>query len=625
MIDTTPVPLEIDADPDTPPVPTDDEFDLGPAPVIPESSSNEWNEERSQYQINRRSRKRCMVISAVIAVSSLVLVFVLGKTMNRGSNRLRGDNEAKKATDFVAPAPTSAKTTDVDNKNDDGEKQTTKIGPGGTNSPTGSPWFRVGEEILGLAAMDFMGVALALNGKGNRIVVGANGNDIPNNIGILPVILPVTVPSGLNMTSEEQEDLASEETTNAIMAGHAQYSRGHVRVFELENSEGEGNTWKQIGEDILAPPVQLDADDDADFAGLPYDLMGSAVAISADGLTIATGAPLADGGKGAVFCFRLNVDTNGTASWLPRGSHLPGNSYGDIPLDVSGYVSLSDDGNTVAVGEPAFASRSGRVRVYSWDTDDEDWKKVGKSLFSENLLDQFGYAVDLNGDGTRLVASAPNREAGGMELEFLETGHVRIYDLIMSQWVVARDIMGDGTRDENFGRSVSISSDGNVVAIGAPNGFVGELLQAREGGKLPGSVAVYENLNEEWVLRGGSHIDSAEGLFFGHDVAVNADGSRVVASAMGYVELGRVVLPSRVFAFDFVKDDGKDEGTWVQSGNTISHGYLQNFYGQQFTDLTGFSIDISDNGEIVGIGSPFQVNDDMQQTGHATVYQDPFV
>eukprot|EP00588_Corethron_pennatum_P013310 CAMPEP_0194271988 /NCGR_PEP_ID=MMETSP0169-20130528/5661_1 /TAXON_ID=218684 /ORGANISM="Corethron pennatum, Strain L29A3" /LENGTH=621 /DNA_ID=CAMNT_0039014519 /DNA_START=51 /DNA_END=1916 /DNA_ORIENTATION=- len=621
MIDTIPAPLENDVDPGIPPVPTDNEFDLGPAPVIPTSSSNEWNEERSQYDINRRVRKRCMVISAVIAVSSLVLVIVLGPTMDRGSNRLRGDeNEAEKATDFVAFAPTSAKTTDADNKNYGGDKQTIKIGSGETNFPTGSPWVRVGEEILGLAAMDFMGVALALNGKGNRIIVGANGNDIPNNIGILPVT--ATVPSGLNMTSEEQEEV---NATNAIMVGHAQYSRGHVRVFDLEKSEGEDDAWKQIGEDILAPPVQLDADDDADFGGLPYDLMGSAVAISADGLTIATGAPLADGGKGAVFCFRLNVDTNGTGSWLPRGSHLPGNSFGDTPLDVSGYVSLSDDGNTVAVGEPAFASRSGRVRVYMWNTDDEDWKKVGKSLFSENLLDQFGYAVDLNGDGTRLVASAPNREADGMEWESLETGHVRIYDLVSGQWLVAKDIMGDGTRDENFGESVSISSDGNVVAIGAPNGFVRELLQPREGGSLPGSVAVYENLNEEWVLRGGSHIDIAEGFFFGHDVAVNADGSRVVSSAMGFVMGGRVVSPSMVFAFDYVKDAGKDEGTWVQSGNSIYHGYLQNDYGREFTDLTGFSIDISDNGEIVGVGSPFQINDDMQLSGHATVYQDPFV
>merc|ERR1740139_1797378 len=573
-----------------------------------------------------------ILFSVVFVILCVVISIVVTVSMNKGSESIRGNSQNKNSqnkveeimvdgapVEFFSPQPNPNPNRSGSEDSDSSigseisieKKQTNPTTDFPSKSPTGFPWIGVGQTMEGLNIDDAMGMAIALSGDGKRIVVGANGNDMGSN----PMDLSINIISETSMSANEQ--------LQALLNGHAELSRGHVRVFEIDELNGDDGVWNQIGEDILAPPVQLDADDDADFGGLPYDLMGSAVAISADGLTIATGAPLADGGKGAVFCFRLNVDTNGTASWLPRGSHLPGNSYGDTPLDVSGYVSLSDDGNIVAVGEPAFASRSGRVRVYSWDTDDEDWKKVGKSLFSENLLDQFGYAVDLNGDGTRLVASAPNREAGGMELEFLETGHVRIYDLISSQWVVARDIMGDGTRDENFGRSVSISSDGNVVAIGAPNGFLGELLQPREGGSVPGSVAVYENLNEEWVLRGGSHIDIAEGFYFGHDVAVNADGSRVVASAMGFVMGGRVVSPSMVFTFDYVKDAGKDEGIWVQSGNSIYHGYFQNRYGEQFTDSTGFSVDISDNGEIVGVGSPFQINDDMQLSGHATVYQDP--
>jgi len=354
--------------------------------------------------------------------------------------------------------------------------------------------------------------------------------------------------------------------------------------------------------------------------------IGSAVAFSADGLTIAAGAPLADGGKGAVFCFRLNVDANETA-WVTHGSPLPGTSYGDTTLDFSDYIALSDNGNILAVGEPGYASRSGRVRVYMWDTDMYDWKKVGQTLYSGHLLDQFGYAVALSGDGTRLVASAPARDTNGSSgnAALLNTGHVRIYQIVNGHWWLTGDISGDQSHEEYFGRSVSIANNGNVVAIGAPNGVVSG--ESRDGGSFSGSAAVYEDTSEGWKLRGNSHIDAVSATNFGWDLALNADGSRVVVSALGHVVDDTVIFQSKIFVFDYVKK--KEKSMWVQKGDDIDYGYyiIKDTTGgvTEVLDLSGYSVDISKNGEIVGIGSPNQINGKRHFTGHASVFKDPYV
>ena len=76
-----------------------------------------------------------------------------------------------------------------------------------------------------------------------------------------------------------------------------------------------------------------------------------------------------------------------------------------------------------------------------------------------------------------------------MEMVVSSSGHVRIYEYASSTWSQAgADIDGEAY-DDNSGTSVSSSSDGTEVAIGAPNNG--------GGGSYSGHVRVYDVLTPE--------------------------------------------------------------------------------------------------------------------------------
>ena len=80
-----------------------------------------------------------------------------------------------------------------------------------------------------------------------------------------------------------------------------------------------------------------------------------------------------------------------------------------------------------------------------------------------------------------------------------------------------------------MGHSVSLSSDGSVVAIGAPDDYIA----GTDGLGHNGYVKIYENINNTWT-QVGSKIDGASGWdFFGKHVSLSADGSTVAIGADG--------------------------------------------------------------------------------------------
>ena len=72
--------------------------------------------------------------------------------------------------------------------------------------------------------------------------------------------------------------------------------------------------------------------------------------------------------------------------------------------------------------------------------------------------DQSGYAVSISGDGSIVAIGSPSNESG----------HVQVFENISGDWErIGYAIHGEATGD-NFGSSVSLSSDGSIVAIGSP-------------------------------------------------------------------------------------------------------------------------------------------------------------
>ena len=148
--------------------------------------------------------------------------------------------------------------------------------------------------------------------------------------------------------------------------------------------------------------------------------------------------------------------------------------------DRSGFsVSLSSDGTIVAIGAPYNAGEGGafhnigHVRVYQYNPNSGgeatgEWEKLGQDIDGEVADDRSGYSVSLSSDGT-IVAIGAHYNFGDV---VLYSGHVRVYqynprevEKVHGEWEKIGQDI-DGEADyDRSGYSVSLSSDGTIVAM----------------------------------------------------------------------------------------------------------------------------------------------------------------
>ena len=165
-------------------------------------------------------------------------------------------------------------------------------------------------------------------------------------------------------------------------------------------------------------------------------------------------------------------------TWTQQGADIDGEAADDRS---GSSVGLSADGNTVAIGAPfndGAGLLAGHVRVYNWNG--LAWVQRGADIDGEAVVDYSGTSVSLSSDGNTVAIGANRNDGAGTD-----AGHVRVYQWNGSSWVQqGADIDGEAASDES-GNSVSLSSDGNTVAIGA---------YLNDGaGTSAGHVRVYSN------------------------------------------------------------------------------------------------------------------------------------
>ena len=249
-------------------------------------------------------------------------------------------------------------------------------------------------------------------------------------------------------------------------------SKGEIQIYD-------GSEWvnfiggsRQLSAATFA---KLGSDIDGEASN---DLSGNAVAFSSDGTTVAIGAPNNDGS--GTDAGHVRVYKNNAGTWTQIGADIDG----EAADDNSGYsVSISSDGTTVAIGAPSndgSGTNAGHVRVYQYNSSTSNWTKIGADIDGEAADDYSGYSVSISSDGTTVAIGAPHNDGSGSN-----AGHVRVYKNNAGTWTqIGADFDGEAA-DDYSGYSVSISSDGTKVAIGAP----------RNDGSGPnaGQVRVYLN------------------------------------------------------------------------------------------------------------------------------------
>lgn len=311
------------------------------------------------------------------------------------------------------------------------------------------------------------------------------------------------------------------------------------------------------------------------------DKIGSLNTIDIDsaGTTIAIGTPFnSDSGSysGYIKVFDLIAGI-----WTQRGNTFIGN---DSLLEGTGSaVSLSADGNTIAIGSShghnSLGYRCGVVRVYDWN--DSTWVQRGAIIEGEGNpipvfeTDVFGIAVSISADGNNLAVGGPGntQQPGGL----IYQGHARVYHWDGQAWnQVGQDIDGEQVL-EDFGRSVSINETGDILAVGGRD--YGHPVDT-------GIVRTYYFDGTQWQPRGEFLLGPEAACQYGNSVALNRSGNTLVVGAPRYNNFS-----GGVFVYDWVGTD------WVQRGSTI----MGNPSSQ-----AGTSVDINANGNIVAVGEPWR-------------------
>ncbi len=213
----------------------------------------------------------------------------------------------------------------------------------------------------------------------------------------------------------------------------------------------------------------------------------------------------------------VRVYQNVSGTWTQIGQDIDSEASGDRS---GAAISLSSDGNFVAIGATRNVSngiRPGHVRVYQ--NVSGTWTQVGQDIDGEAFNDDFGQSVSINSNGT-VVAIGADRNDGNGSL----SGHVRVYENISGTWTqIGQDIDGEAASDFS-GFSVSINANGTIVAIGAPE-------NDNANGSGSGHVRVYENIGGTWSLRGSDIDGESGGDESGQSVSLSADGNVLAIGA----------------------------------------------------------------------------------------------
>lgn len=320
----------------------------------------------------------------------------------------------------------------------------------------------------------------------------------------------------------------------------------------------------------------------ADIYGSHFsDRFGDVVALSSDGNTIATKA------NWESYNTKVRVFRNLSGVWTQIGADIIGSGTFD---GFGDSIAISADGTIVAIGAPRLNNDRGFVRMLK--NIDNNWIQIGTDINGEAAGNYSGDSVSLSADGSIVAIGAIGNSDNG-----LNSGHVRVYQNIANTWTqIGDDINGNGVNYKS-GRSISLSADGSIVAIGATGYSSGS-------GPNAGQVRVYKNITNIWTQIGNNINDSSQMYYFGNAVSLSADGTKLAVGAPNYNSTAFNGGKVRIYQYQ--------GSNWALIGVPINGGNLNDFFGA--------NLSLSADGSLVAIGAD-GANPNGSNSGQVRIYK----
>ncbi|MDC0672206.1 hypothetical protein [Nannocystis radixulma] len=365
------------------------------------------------------------------------------------------------------------------------------------------------------------------------------------------------------------------------------------------------------------------------------DYFGAAVALSADGRTLAVGARNEDSGAagingneadnatkqaGAAYVFLRTGETWSQQAYVKASNAGEGDVFGTA-------VALSGDGDVLAVGAPNESSGAtgidgiqldetavGAGAVYTFTRSNGTWSQQSYIKASNTSPDyNFGSALALAADGKTLAVASESESSAAKGINGNQAntsasnaGAVYVFVYANATWSQQAYVKASNTEEyDHYGYSVALSADGHTLAVGSlqenscATGIGGD--QADDSCSAAGAVYVYTRTEGIWFQQAYVKAsNTGESDLFGYRVALTADGNTLAVSATQEASMATGIAGDQaddsVFvagaAYVFVRtDDVWSQRAYVKATNPGPYDYF------------GYGLALSADGNTLAVGA----------------------
>ena len=387
------------------------------------------------------------------------------------------------------------------------------------------------------AANDNIGMSVAIDATGTRVVIGAPYSSTAGALYSGKVY--VFSRSGTSWT-EEAILMASDRTADSILgmsvaindagtrliagapdsAASGVFAAGKAYIFTRS-----GTTWTE--EAIL---MAADRSVSASFGySVAMDSLADLVAIGSHNAD-----PAAVSNAGSVYIF-----IRSGSIWTESATLAAADPAAD---DHFGYaVALTSSGDRLVVGaphaDPSALGSAGKVYVFS--RSGTVWTQEAM-LTASNLEANavYGSSVDIDSLGDRIAIGA----WGAKPSALISAGSVYVYLRTGTSWAEETILVASNvTAESRFGSSVAISDSGDKITVGASYANVSATVDA-------GQFYLYERTGTVWTETAVLAASDAEANgHLGYSIALAGDGTRVASGAdlgdvSGVTDSGKVYI-----------------------------------------------------------------------------------
>ena len=323
---------------------------------------------------------------------------------------------------------------------------------------------------LGGSSSD-QGSSLMMSGDGQYIIAGAFGKNTQSGAAYIfnrsgstwSQQQKISPPTGFGQYDEFGTDVALnyDGTYAAISAPRFDNDvtayQGTVCVYTRS-----GSTWTQQGSNIQASDK---ATSGQAYFGQPLSFNGDAtyLAVGSWGRTVNSQTT-----TGSVYMFTRSGSTWTEQSIIVSDDLQSGDRFGSslkISSDAN-YLIVGSPFEDGGAGDPLTSSGAAYIFTRSGST----WTQQAKLTASDaQVSDQFGQRVSISADGNFAVVKA-RYEDGGAGDPISNAGALYVFERSGSTWTEIRKLTAsDAQANDQLGYSIDINSDGSVIVAGTQN------------------------------------------------------------------------------------------------------------------------------------------------------------